>query len=404
MDTMTAEARSGLATRYLQAAEALAPLIEAEAEAAERDHHQSDKVVDALRQAGIYAMLLPADLGGGELSFHDAMLVTERISRADPSAGWCTMVAGVMQASVGGFMNDEGAHELYGKGPDVTVSGNGVPRGFARKVDGGWMIRGHWAYGSGIWHAEWVHSGCFVMDGEQMRMAPSGEPEIILAHHPKDSIELLGNWDTLGLRGTGSFDYGIKGGGELFVPDKFCYDFNASGTVRGGAQYGVGLAGLTAWGHTGWALGVGRRTLDELAHHARTRHDVFGRLADSPSFRQNFAMAEAKYRAARAFILETWKAISDTGARGEKPSVEQVALARLGMRHIHEVLSEITTFAHRTSRGVGLRNSVLQRCYRDAHSGTQHLLLADEIVQECGKALLGLPGKDAYWTMFAIRE
>ena len=130
---------------------------------------------------------------------------------------------------------------------------------------------------------------------------------------------------------------------------------------------------------------------------------MFGKLADSPTFRKAFADAEAKYRAARAFVYESWNSLAATAADGRTPNAEQIALVRLAMRHLHDVLSEVSTFAHRTSRGVSLRNTRLQRCYRDAHSGTQHLLLADEIELECARVLLGLTGPEAKWTMFAVK-
>jgi alkylation response protein AidB-like acyl-CoA dehydrogenase len=207
----------------------------------------------------------------------------------------------------------------------------------------------------------------------------------------------------LGLRGTGSYDYTIKGG-ELFVPDAQCFPFDNPAQRRGGIQYGSGLVGLTTWGHTSWALGVGRRALDELATFARERTDVFGRMCDSPSFRQAFADAEAKYRAARSFVYASWDSMSESFARGEKASVEQLAHIRMAMRHLHNVISETSTFAHRASRGASLRPSILQRCYRDIHSGTQHILLADEILQECGKVMLGVAGDNAEWTVFGVKN
>lgn len=383
------------------AAERLVPLIEAEAEAAEGLYRQSDRVVAELRGAGLYAMLLPRALGGAELPFAEAMAIVERLSWADGSAGWCTMVAGVMAASAGAHLPEPGARAIYGKGPDATMAGNGVPRGYARRAEGGYVISGHWAYGSGIHHAEWVHSGCFVMDGDKPALTAAGAPEIILAHHPKASILLRDNWDVLGLRATGSFDYTLVDA-ELFVPEHMCYAFDASVPHRGGRQYHLGLVGFTSWGHTAWALGVGRRALDEIARLARERADVFGRLADSPTFRKSFAESEAKYRAARAFVYESWNAIGEATAASRAPSAEAIALIRLAMRHLHDVLSEIATFAHRASRGASLRNTRLQRCYRDAHAGTQHLLLADEIVLECARVLLGIVGPEAQWTMFAV--
>jgi indole-3-acetate monooxygenase len=385
--------------KLMEVTERLIPLIEAEAESSEKAQYQSDKVIAEMRKSGLYSMLLPNALGGSELEFVDAMRIVERLAWADGSAGWCTMVAGVMAASAGSFLPDAGAKMIYGKGPDVTLAGNGVPRGYARRVDGGYRIKGHWAYGSGIHHAEWIHSGCFVVDDSGKPILNSdGAPEIVLMHHPRDTIELKGNWEVLGLRATGSFDY-VQKGDEIFVPEATTFSFDAETPQRGGPQYRIGLVGFTSWGHTSWALGVGRRALDEIARLSRERSDVFGLLADSPSFRKSFAEAEAKYRSARAFVYEGWNNIRDSSA----PTLEQIALLRLAMRHIHDVLSEITTIAHRYSRGVSLRSSKLQRAYRDAHSGTQHLLLADEIELECAKVLLGVAKPGARWTMFAVR-
>jgi indole-3-acetate monooxygenase len=386
----------------LQIARSLMPLIEADADLAERQYHLSDQVVDALRRSGLYAMLLPRALGGGELSFPQAMEVVAQLAWADASTGWCTMVNGVMSASLGAYVADEGARTVYGNRFDVTIAGNGVPRGQARRVPGGYAIRGHWAYGSGIHHAEWVHSGCFLMDGDKPVMNEDGTPAIVLTHHPKASVELKGNWDVLGLRATGSFDYTLKEP-ELFVPESLCFPFDGAVPRRGGPQYAIGLVGFTTWGHSSWALGVGRRALDELARLARERGDMFGRLCDSPTFKKSFADAEGKFRAASALVRESWASLSETAMRGAKPSVEQVALIRLAMRQIHDALSEVTTFAHRAVRGASLRSGKLQRCYRDAHAGTQHLLLSDEIVMECGRALMGAVGPAAQWTMFGIK-
>ena len=385
-----------------RAANDILPLVEAEADEAERLYHLTDRVVAEFRRKGLYALLTPKVLGGAEMPYVEAMELVERVAAVDGSAGWCMMVEGVMGASLGSFLPDQGARTVFPKGADVTMAGNGVPRGFARPVDGGFMIKGHWAYGSGIYHAEWIHSGCFIMDGEKMKLNQDGAPEIVLCQHPKSSIELKGNWDVLGLRGTGSYDYTLKEP-ELFVPAHMCYMFDAVEPARGGPQYGTGLVGFTSWGHTSWALGVGRRALDELAKLARGRADVFGKLCDSASFRQSFADAEAKYRAARAFVYSAWDALSERVAKGEKPNLEEIALIRLAMRHLHNVISDLSTFAHRAARGASLRPSQLQRCYRDIHAGTQHILLADEIMQECGKVLLGATGADARWTMFGVK-
>jgi alkylation response protein AidB-like acyl-CoA dehydrogenase len=385
------------------AARQLLPLVESCADEAERLRRQSDTVVAAFRKAGLYRMLLPRSLGGAELSFVDAMEVVEQVSWADGSAGWCTMVGNVAGSTVGAYLPDQGAQQVYGKGPDVMVAGQGVPRGQARRVDGGFVIRGEWSYGSGIYHAEVIHSGCTVMDGDKPERNADGVPEVILAHFDPKEIELRDNWNVLGLRGTGSYDYALKSP-ELFVPDSMCYRYAANVPVRGGNQYSVGLIGFTSWGHTAWALGVGRRVLDEIAKLARSKGNVFGALGAGASFKHAFGNAEIQYRAARSLCYQVWTDLSETLLRGEPASLEQIALVRMAMRHIHDVVSEISTFAHRAGGGVSLRPSVLQRCYRDVHGGTQHVLLSDQIFQECSRVLLGMTGKNARWSIFGVLD
>jgi len=388
-------------SQLMRAAEAMVPLVEAEAAEAERLTHMTDKVVAEFRRAGLNCMLTPKELGGAQLPYSDAMRIVEKIAHADGSTGWCLMVECVMGGSMGSMLPQEGAQAVFGKGADIIAAGNGVPRGFAREVDGGYMFKGNWSYGSGIHHAEWIHSGCFVMDGDKMRMLEDGAPDIVLMHHPRDTITLKGNWDTLGLRGTGSYDYTLIDG-EIFIPRHMTYKFNGDTPKRGGIQYSAGLVTITTWGHTSWALGIGRRTLDELAKMSHGRVDAFGKMTDSAAFKQKFAEAEAKYRAARAFVYDAWGAVDEAYANGREASVQELACIRMAMKHLHGVISENATFAHIASRGVSLRPGLLQRCYRDVHGGTQHILLADEIFQECGRVMLGAIGKDARWTMFGV--
>jgi len=325
------------------------------------------------------------------------------VAIADGSTGWCSMVSNVAGCTVGAYLPEEGAKQVWKDGPDRTLAGQGVPRGHARRVDGGFMIKGEWSYGSGIYHAEVIHSGCTVMKDGKPEMDADGVPEIILAHFDPEEMILGDNWDVMGLRGTGSYDYTLKQE-ELFVPDYMCYRYSANVPVRGGNQYSPGLIGFTTWGHTAWAMGIGRRLLDEIAGIARSKGNVFGLIGEGTAFKYELAQAESKYRSARAFCHQVWSEISESLIRGEPASLEQTALIRMAMRHMHDVISEISTFTHKSGGGVSLRPSVIQRCFRDIHAGTQHILLSDQIYQECARVLLGMTGKDARWNIFGVLD
>src|SRR5665213_2609862 len=184
--------------------------------------------------------------------------------------------------------------------------------------------------------------------------------------------------------------------------------------VKGGLLAAIAGRGYLApcFVHQRPRRAIARLHLGELEPEARAvarfaewivpRHDPFGKSSDSASFRFQFAQMEARYRAARALVHETWREVSATCDRGEQPTLDQLTMIKLSLRHIHDAISDVGTFAHRAARGASLHNTAMQRFYRDIHSGTQHILMADQIVEECGRALLGLPGPDAHWTVFGV--
>ena len=384
----------------LAAAKGLRPLIESKADEAEQLTHMHDDVVGAMMEAGLYKMLFPKALGGAELTLAQALEVNEAVSLADGSTGWCLMVGVIELGNAGAYLPDSGVARMFVNGSDMVLAGQGIPNGFARPVDGGYQIHGEWRYASGVYHAQYIHTGCVLMDEDKPALDENGNVKLVLCHVPRSDIVVVEDWDTIGLRATGSYDYSIK---DAFVPEDMTYQYIDTPVMRGGAMYRIGIAGWTAWGHTAFALGVGRRALDELAELARAKRNPWGLVGEAAAFKEKFALAEAKYRAARALCYEAWNDLDEAMARDEYPSLEQIALIRLAMRYLHDVLSEVTTFAHRSGGGVSLRPSVLQRCYRDLHAGTQHILLSEQIAEDCGTVLLGMAEEGAGWSVIGLK-
>ena len=118
-------------------------------------------VIDKLRGAGVFRMLVPRQIGGVEtdpLAFFD---VVEAASSADGSVGWVVMIAGGY-ATFGGLLHPEGAAEIFGD-PSTICAGAFRTEGTAVEVDGGYRVTGRWSLGSGSSHANWFIAGCVVM-------------------------------------------------------------------------------------------------------------------------------------------------------------------------------------------------------------------------------------------------
>jgi alkylation response protein AidB-like acyl-CoA dehydrogenase len=374
--------------------------LEADADEAERRLNLTDRVVAALRDAAIYGLLVPVCLGGQEADPATALRVIIELARADGSAGWCFMAQMCWNAAAGAYMGEEAVQDIFGEGPNVIIAGQGMPNGTAEIVPGGYRVNGRWSYGSGIKHASLIQFGCVVTkDGVPLRK-PHGGPLAQLCATRPDNVAIHENWDVLGLRGTGSHDYVIA---DLFVPDAYSYRTDEVVPRRGGPLYSLGLKNTTALGHTGFALGVARRALDELVKIVgQRRPGAFGMPGDSASFQQEFAMAEMRLRAATALAVDAWSDVQTVLDRGEPLGLKKIAVVRALTRHAHEVASDVISFAYKLAGGTSLRGGPLQRCFRDIHAATQHVLVSHQIAQAAGRVLLGLAEPGVSWGLLGL--
>ena len=222
------------------------------------------------------------------------------------------------------------------------------------------------------------------------RLQASGLPEMRVACLPRTRVQFRGNWHVAGLQGTGSFDYGVR---DQEVAEGLTFSLFAEEPRQGGALYRAGIFPLTAGGHAGFALGVGRRALDEIEALAvsKTRMGAATTVANSPRFQHALARAEAQLRSARAFVFDAFGALEARVLSGEPPTLEQRALVRTATTYATEIAAEVADFAYRFAGTDSLRlPSDLQRAWRDIHAGTQHIFVEDRTYLESAQVFLGI--------------
>ena len=358
-------------------AKAVATLADTHADEGDRLGQLSQPVVDALLRERILAMWVPQTLGGSELDAVSSLQVIENLSYGDPSTGWVAMAASLAIGTGAAYLRDDAVDELFGGGRFPVIAGQGTRPGNAVPHDGGFRLTGSWSFASGIRHATHIHT-LGVIEG-------TGEPRIFVL--PVDQATLIDNWDVLGLRATGSIDYRTD---NVFVRDAFTHFAVTDEPLRGGDLYRLGIIGFAVIAHSGWACGIGRRLLDELANKVRSGIGRSGTQAASESFHEQYAKAEAAYRSARAFVYETWADVQQTMGRGERLSVRQQTLMRLAMANITWASHGVSEFVYKTAGTLALRSGTIQRLFRDMHAGTQHITSAPPVFRAIGRELAGV--------------
>jgi indole-3-acetate monooxygenase len=360
----------------LQATRALAPLIESEAPAAESLGRLTDPVVSALTDADLFGLMVPTDLGGLEVDVVTALEVLEEVCRADGSTGWALLANVTSSAFAGAYCGDAAAKEMFGGSRPGVHAGQFAPRGTAERVEGGIKVAGRYSFASGSSHAGYLAGGC--MDAEV---------GIRAVFVPKEQAVLLGNWDVLGLTATHSVDYEIP---EQVVDPEWTFALLAAEVLRGGPVYHLGVLSITAMGHAAFALGVGRRAIEEITAIARDKHRLGADpIRDQQLFQHDFAVQEAALRSARAYVVEVFGAAQAAVDAGTRPDAELAARLRQATTYATRVAADVVRFAYTWSGSDGLRNpSPLGRCLRDIAAGTQHLFVDNNTLTQTAQVLL----------------
>ena len=340
----------------------------------------SQEVVDACSDAGLYGALTARAVGGAELPIDECLDVFAEIAYADGSAGWSVMAGATGVCFFGAYCEDRFTDEMFAAGTVPVVAGQFAPNGTAVPDGDRFHLTGSYSFGSGVAHADWVGAGAFTAP-------PEGEQaEFRLMVVPRPEAELLGNWDVLGLRATSSYDYRI----DTEVPVHATFEFFSPTRHRGGPMYDLGVIILTEIGHMGWTIGVVRRAIDEAVAIAkgRARMAASSVIADDPRFRYEFAMAVSRFEAAETWCRQAFRTAEQAAeaGSGRDPSlathVKQSAtlLTQEGLAVVRSLYEWCGTEA--------LRDGPLQRCFRDMHGGSQHVLVGDRNPHEYADLLL----------------
>lgn len=369
----------------------VAAAIREHADEQERARRMPESLHRMLREAGLFAIYVPPELGNGGLAVPEALRVVEEVARIDGSTGWTVALAFASDLFTG-ILGAEDAKRVIGSPAELTAGRGGQP-GRADPVDGGYRVSGQWSYVSGCVNAGWLCLDAIVFENGQPRMQPHGLPEDILFWCPAASATVIETWDVSGLAGTGTHDVRLDG---VFVPTSH----TAAGLLAGGpgwrregpVQRLPFMVALAIAQSPAVCLGIAQHAIEAFAALAEKKvHSASQRpLAERPAAQEALARAEAGVRSARLFFYGEVERAWATVTAGGKLEPRDHALLRLACVTAAESATVAVDRLWRMAGTAALfRSNELERCWRDVHAAAQHVQVQEGNWETCGRVLLG---------------
>jgi 3-hydroxy-9,10-secoandrosta-1,3,5(10)-triene-9,17-dione monooxygenase len=383
-------------TELVDRAADLVPALRAGAARTEAERGLSPETVEALVDAGVCKLRVPVRYGGYEADTRMVVDVLTQLARGDGSTSWIAAVWSISSWIVGLFP-DHVQDEVFST-EDVRVCGILSPSAMARPVKGGYVVNGKWSFNTGARHSHWNTNSALLMDEQT-------GPRPIMTVIPLSDLEVVDDWYTSGLAGSGSVTTVAR---DVFVPadrvlemgpvqqQRYASVRNADARIFQAPLLPTACATVT-----GTVLGLAQAAREAFAERLPGRkitYTDYASQAEAPLTHIQVSEAtlkvdEAEFHAHRAAALVDGK----TAAR-EPWTVEERARVRLEMGAVCQRAKEAVDILATASGGSSIYTDVpIQRIERDVRTLNLHAVMHPNTNLELyGRILCGLEPNTHY--------
>lgn len=257
----------------LRRAEAFVPVLRSRRAQSLQDRRLSEQTIADMVAAGLFKILQPKSFGGYELPYGAQVAISAALAKGCGAASWITSVVATHHWMLAKF-DSTAQHDVWGKNTDTIVcSAFGFSEAKVKAVDGGFNVSGRWTYSSGSHAAGWAMIGIPIEN-------QGGPPLRKFALVPRNDFQVLDNWHSVALRGSGSNDITLN---NVFIPGYRTIGFdeidrvNSPGTMlNSGATYRLPTFNVFNLTGAGPALGLAHAALASFTTGMKHRRNAFG--------------------------------------------------------------------------------------------------------------------------------
>lgn len=315
----------------------------------------------------------------------------EEVTRIDSGAGWMLQMCSAISL-LGAWFGDEGVAEMHAV-KDPVFGDSFAPPMRLDPVNGGYRVTGRASFASNCHHIDWYLGLGMEFEGEGPKPGRDGEPISMMFAVPRGEFEIVDNWNTLGMRGTGSHDVRVEG---IFVPERRVAVFGPIAEARNRAyrnplnSMGAIWLGIASMGAVG--LGIAQAAYDAFLEVCRTKTPNYSpsRVGEQTLTHYRLGEAHAQLGAARSYLYGTLGDAWERVQRGEPlRQGDRCDLSAASTFVFQATTRAMDLFAESAGTSMIRDESPLSRHFRDLRTLTQHVFTAKNRYRDIGLMLLG---------------
>jgi alkylation response protein AidB-like acyl-CoA dehydrogenase len=371
---------------------AMLPDLRAAQSESDRLARPPEHIVAKLRDAGAYSLTIPREYGGLEADMKTWMETVTEIGRGDAGVAWAVTLVTSCNWAFTSYFPKHVVDEVFS---DPGASLAGIFSGRAvniRPVDGGIFIeKGTWFFNSGVYEATWDLLGVPMFDESGQEIGPG------IALLPMSDVKLLNDWNTSGIRGSGSTNVSVE---NVFVPNERIVPLAAiaDGTqprTYEGSLPRVAFMPLMANILTYPLLGASLHMIDTFME-TLPRRDIkltpYTKAAEAPVTHLQIGEATAKIEAARLLIEDGVRDMDEWSRRSEYMPTLLRAKIRRDTAFAERLMWEgVDLLATASGGSFSWLSNISNRLWQDVKVGSMHpLVSAPSNYEMYGRMLAGV--------------
>lgn len=344
--------------------EEITTVIRAQSQEAEKKRRLSAEVLQLIYDHALFKLFVPANMNGAEMELPRAICTFEEASFIDGSFGWLVTI-GSGGGYFAGVSNQDVSRRLFSP-DDAIVAGSGYVGGHAAKTDNGYLISGSWKFCSGADFATIFTANARLEDGTVRSFI-----------FTPDQVEIDRDWDAFGLKATGSHTIRVK---DALVPEDMTFDIDKGQRTQDAPIFRYPFLTFAETSFAAVNIGICRHYLAE----ARGAINVYKRI-DDPEMMLRYERVNNVINTQEDILTvevnKFHEAVETSWELTLHGGIVSEAVYSDAGRWAKKVTATALECAQRIYPYLGLtaamESTELNRCWRDLHTASQHVLLKE---------------------------